>query len=241
MKVLTPAMEDYLKAIYKLQKRSESVATQAVAEAMKVKPASATNMLKKLAKLKLVRHSAYKGVRLTPTGEKMALEIVRHHRLLELYLREALKMPLHKVHDEAERLEHALSEDLEDLISAALGNPTHDPHGDPIPTKEGHFQETEHWHLAEAPQGQQFLVVRVSDSNPDLLRYLEELGLVPQAVITVLTREPFGGPIWVRVDDRTHALGQEAANHVFVRPVPMPEVSSRVLSRKSRQSGRSPA
>lgn len=241
MTILTPAMEDYLKAIYKLQKRSGVVATQAVAKAMKVKPASATNMLKKLARLKLVRYSAYKGVRLTPAGEKMALEIVRHHRLLELYLRETLKMPLHKVHDEAERLEHALSEDLEDLIAAALGNPTHDPHGDPIPTKEGHFQETEHRHLAEAPQGQQFLIVRVSDSNPELLHYLEQLGLIPQAIVTVVNREPFGGPLWVQVDDRTHALGQEAASHIFVRPIPTSEVSSHAPSRKSKQSGRRPA
>jgi DtxR family transcriptional regulator, Mn-dependent transcriptional regulator len=185
--------------------------------------------------LKLVRYSAYRGVQLTPAGEKMALEIIRHHRLLELYLRQALKMPLHKVHEEAERLEHALSEELEDLIAAALGDPTHDPHGHPIPTKDGQLSETHFPSLAEAPKGQKFLIVRVSDSNPDLLRYLEELGLVPQAVVTVLSREPFGGPIWVKVNDRTHALGQEAAHHVFVRPVV--EVTKRGTRRKTR-SGR---
>jgi len=219
VKRLTPAMEDYLKAIYKLQQRLGKVTTKAVAEAMGVRPASATNMLKKLARLKLVQYSAYKGVRLTAVGEKMALEIIRHHRLLELYLRQSLKMPLHKVHEEAERLEHALSEELEDLIAAALGDPTHDPHGHPIPPKEGQFSETQHPPLAEAPQGQKFLIARVSDSNPELLRYLEELGLVPQAVVTVLRREPFGGPIWVEVNDRTHALGEEAAYHVFVQPL----------------------
>ncbi len=240
MKVLTPAMEDYLKVIYKLQKRSEVVTTQAIAEAMKIKAASVTNMLKKLARLKLVRYSAYKGVKLTPMGERMALEIIRHHRLLELYLREALKMPLHKVHEEAERLEHALSEDLEDLIALALGNPTYDPHGDPIPTKEGHFQETEHYHLAEVPQGQKFLIVRVSDSNPELLHYLEQLGLIPRAIVTVVNREPFGGPLWVQVDDQTHALGQEAAKHIFVQPVTS-DVEAHKPTKKSKHGRRRPA
>lgn len=236
MRRLTAAMEDYLKAIYKLQQQSGLATTQGLARLLKVKPASATNMLKKLARLKLVHYSAYRGVRLTPAGEKMALEIIRHHRLLELYLQQALKMPLHKVHEEAERLEHALSEELEDLIAAALGNPTHDPHGDPIPTKDGHLLQTRHPHLAEVPQGHQFLIVRVSDSNPELLRYLEELGLVPQAVVTVLNREPFGGPIWVKVNDRTHALGPEAAHHVFVRPVV--EVSERDKPQKTHRSRR---
>ncbi|MFA0771628.1 MAG: hypothetical protein REDVDVYQ_002154 [Candidatus Fervidibacter sp.] len=235
MRRLTAAMEDYLKAIYKLQQQAGSATTQALARLLKVKPASATNMLKKLARLKLVRYSAYRGVQLTSAGEKMALEIIRHHRLLELYLRQALKMPLHKVHEEADRLEHALSEELEDLIAAALGDPTHDPHGHPIPTKDGQLSETHFPSLAEAPKGQKFLIVRVSDSNPDLLRYLEELGLVPQAVVTILSREPFGGPIWVKVNDRTHALGQEAAHHVFVRPVV--EVTKRGTRRKTR-SGR---
>ncbi|MFA0749614.1 MAG: hypothetical protein SLRJCFUN_000017 [Candidatus Fervidibacter sp.] len=236
MRRLTAAMEDYLKAIYKLQQQAGSATTQALARLLKVKPASATNMLKKLARLKLVRYSAYRGVQLTPAGEKMALEIIRHHRLLELYLRQALKMPLHKVHEEAERLEHALSEELEDLIAAALGNPAYDPHGDPIPTKDGHLPKVHHPHLGEVPQGQKFLIVRVSDSNPELLRYLEELGLVPQAVVTVLSREPFGGPIWVKVNDRTYALGHEAAHHVFVQP--MSEVRQRGARRKTRSSRR---
>ncbi|MCS7263826.1 MAG: metal-dependent transcriptional regulator [Armatimonadetes bacterium] len=237
MRKVSPAMEDYLKVIYKLQKQLGTVTTQAVAKAMKVKPASATNMLKKLARLKLVQYNAYKGVLLTPSGEKMALEIIRHHRLLELYLRQALKMPLHKVHEEAERLEHALSEDLEDLISAALGNPTHDPHGHPIPTKEGKFDEPYHPSLAEVPQGQKFLIVRVSDSNPELLRYLEELGLVPQAVVSVLRREPFGGPIWVQLEDKTHPLGQEVAYHVFVQPIEV--VKNGRKSKSGRREGKS--
>lgn len=236
MRALTPAMEDYLKTIYQLQQKMGKVTTKSVSEAMKVKPASVTNMLKKLARLKLVRYSAYRGVQLTPAGEKMALKIIRHHRLLELYLRQALKMPLHKVHEEAERLEHALSEELEDLIAATLGNPTHDPHGDPIPTKDGKIHQTHHPHLAEVPQGQRFLIVRVSDSDPDLLRYLEELGLVPQAVVTVLNREPFGGPIWVKVNDRTHALGQEAARHVFVQPIT--EVTHHPSLRQTRKQKR---
>lgn len=237
MRKVSPAMEDYLKVIYKLQKQLGTVTTQAVAKAMKVKPASATNMLKKLARLKLVQYNAYKGVLLTPSGEKMALGIIRHHRLLELYLRQALKMPLHKVHEEAERLEHALSEDLEDLISAALGNPTHDPHGHPIPTKEGKFDEPYHPSLAEVPQGQKFLIVRVSDSNPELLRYLEELGLVPQAVVSVLRREPFGGPIWVQLEDKTHPLGQEVAYHVFVQPIEV--VKNGRKSKSGRREGKS--
>lgn len=238
MKRLSPAMEDYLKAIYKLQQGREGVTTRALAEAIGVKPASVTSMLKKLSRLGLIHYNPYQGVRLTSSGEKAALEIIRHHRLLELYLREALGMPLHKVHDEADRLEHALSEELEELIAAALGDPTHDPHGDPIPTKEGHLEERQHLHLGEVPQGKQFLIVRVSDNNPELLRYLEELGLVPYAVVTVLNKEPFGGPLWVKINDRTHALGSEAARHIFVQPLSSPGGKGDVSKGKSRRSRR---
>ena len=202
------AVQDYAKAIYSLSRRgSETVATSALADRLGVSPASASAMAKRLAELGLVTHEPYHGVRLTDSGEKLALEVIRHHRLIELYLSEALGMPWDRVHDEAEVLEHAISEELSELIAQKLGDPTHDPHGDPIPTRDGHIEEAATRSLAESEPGDRVVLTRVSDSDPSMLRYLGERGIEPGTPLEVVGREPFGGPLNVRVGQRELPLG----------------------------------
>lgn len=212
----TQAAEDYLKAIYKLQRRDRRAINSAVAEELKVTPASVTSMMKQLAHMRLVRYTPYQGVELTKGGEKIALEVVRHHRLLELYLAEFLGFPWDRVHEEADRLEHVLSPELEDRMDAALGRPTEDPHGDPIPTKEGSVDEPDHPSLADLAPPSAVVVRRVSDADPERLRYLAGLGLVPGAVVGVLAAEPFGGPLVVQIGDARHAIGRELASTIRV-------------------------
>jgi len=205
---ISHAVQDYAKAIYSLSRRGEeAVATSALAERLHVSPASASAMAKRLAELGLVSHEPYRGVRLTESGEKLALEVMRHHRLLELYLSEALGMPWDRVHDEAEVLEHAISGELSDLIAEKLGDPTHDPHGDPIPTRDGHIEESPTKALAEVEAGGSVVLTRVSDSDPEMLRYLGDRGIEPGTRIEVVGREPFGGPLNVRVGRRELPLG----------------------------------
>jgi DtxR family Mn-dependent transcriptional regulator len=202
------AVQDYAKAIYSLSRRgSETVATSALADRLHVSPASASAMAKRLAELGLVSHEPYHGVRLTESGEKLALEVIRHHRLIELYLSEALGMPWDRVHDEAEVLEHAISEELSELIAAKLGDPTHDPHGDPIPTRDGRIEEATTRSLAESEPGDRVVLARVSDSDPEMLRYLGDRGIEPGTRLEVVGREPFGGPLNVRVGERELPLG----------------------------------
>ena len=205
---ISHAAQDYAKAIYSLSRRGqESVSTSALAERLSVSPASASAMVKRLAELGFVSHEPYRGVNLTPAGEKVALEVIRHHRLLELYLSEALGMPWDRVHDEAEVLEHAISEELSDLIAEKLGDPTHDPHGDPIPTRDGRIEEQVTRSLADSQPGDLVVLARVSDSDPAMLRYLGERGIEPGTALEVVGREPFGGPLNVRVDEREVPLG----------------------------------
>jgi DtxR family Mn-dependent transcriptional regulator len=202
------AVQDYAKAIYSLSRRgSETVATSALADRMDVSPASASAMAKRLAELGLVTHEPYHGMKLTDSGEKLALEVIRHHRLIELYLSEALGMPWDRVHDEAEVLEHAISEELSELIAAKLGDPTHDPHGDPIPTRDGHIEEAVSRSLEDCEPGDLVMLTRVSDSDPAMLRYLGERGIEPGTRLEVVGREPFGGPLNVRVGERKLPLG----------------------------------
>ena len=202
------AMQDYVKAIYSLARRGEeTVTTSALAERLHVSPASASAMAKRLSELGLASHEPYRGVRLTDSGEKLALEVIRHHRLIELYLAEALGMPWDRVHDEAEVLEHAISEELSDLIAAKLGDPTHDPHGDPIPTRDGHIEEGASRSLADCEPGEVVVLTRVSDSDPEMLRYLGERGIEPGTRLEVVDREPFGGPLNVRARKRELPLG----------------------------------
>jgi DtxR family Mn-dependent transcriptional regulator len=201
------AVQDYAKAIYSLSRRDDTVATSALAERMGVSPASASAMVKRLAGLGLVSHEPYRGVRLTKAGERVALEVIRHHRLIELYLAEALDMPWDRVHEEAEVLEHAISRELSDRIAEKLGEPTHDPHGDPIPTRDGRIEEGETRSLADCADGDRVVLNRVSDSDSEMLRYLGEKGIEPGARLEVIGREPFGGPLNVRVDERELPLG----------------------------------
>lgn len=213
---ITHAMEDYLKAIYKLQRRYEQVPTSMLADYLKVAPASVTNMCKKLAELNLLEYEPYHGVKFTQAGKKLALEIVRHHRLIELYLAEALGVPWDRVHEEAEKLEHVISEDLEDRMAAALGDPQFDPHGAPIPSRTGKVVQHESGRLVDMEANASLLVVEVDDDNPELLRYLGDLGLYPGTQIVLLARAPFNGPLTLGVGDQEHSLGYQAAKSILV-------------------------
>ncbi|HEX5619083.1 MAG TPA: metal-dependent transcriptional regulator [Solirubrobacteraceae bacterium] len=202
------AVENYAKAIYSLQHRTgEPVATNDLADRLHVTPASASGMIKKLADQGLVEHVPYRGVQLTHDGEQVALEVLRHHRLLELYLVEQLGVPWDRVHEEAEALEHVISEDLEARIAAKLGNPTHDPHGDPIPDAKLAIDERTTRSLADLEPGDRGQFVRVSDSDPAMLRYLSERGVALGDALEVLDRQPFGGPLTVRFGDTLQVLG----------------------------------
>jgi DtxR family Mn-dependent transcriptional regulator len=213
--MVSESAQDYLKAIWKLQQSGE-MSTTALADALGVAPASATAMLKKLATLGLVVHERYHGATLTPTGERMALEVVRHHRLLELYLMEALGLSWDQVHEEAERLEHHLSDELEARIDRALGFPTRDPHGDPIPSPELLLQSDEMVCLSDLEAGSMTVVRRVPDGDPELLRYLATLGLVPAEEVTILEQAPFDGPVTVEVRGARHAIGRSLAAQIEV-------------------------
>jgi DtxR family transcriptional regulator, Mn-dependent transcriptional regulator len=213
--VVSESAQDYLKAIWKLE-RSGGMSTSALAESLGVAPASATAMLKKLATLGLVVHERYRGATLTPAGERMALEVVRHHRLLELYLMEALGLSWDQVHEEAEKLEHHLSDELEARIDQALGFPTRDPHGDPIPSPELLLARDEITCLSELAEGSLTVVRRVPDGDPELLRYLASLGLVPAEEVTVVEQAPFDGPVTVEVRGSRHAIGRSLAARIEV-------------------------
>ena len=212
------AIEDYAKSIYSLQRRAGggAVTTNALAERCGVTPASASAMVKKLAERGLAIHEPYHGVRLTADGERLALQMLRHHRLLELYLAEHLDVPWDRVHEEAEALEHALSEYLEARIAAKLGDPTHDPHGDPIPDRDLIIDEGDTLALSRMPAGVSGRFVRVSDSDPAMLRYLAERGIAIGERCTMLAREPFDGPITVRFGAGEHVLGGKLANAMRV-------------------------
>lgn len=215
----TQSIEDYLKTIYKLQQERGRVATTVLAERLGVVPASATGMIKKLAGMHLVIYEPYQGVVLTEAGQKIALEVLRHHRLIELFLAEALGVPWDQVHEEAHKIEHVLSEDLEDRMDAMLGYPTIDPHGAPIPTRDGSITQPDCVRLPNLKPGQSAVVAEVSDHDSALLRYLGELGLYPKAEVSVVTVAPFEGPLTIRVGETEHAIGREAASHVLVTEV----------------------
>ena len=213
---LSDSIQDYLREIYKLQKEGTRVSTMELAKAMEVSPSSATSMLKKLDSLGLVEHAPYHGVSLTDEGARVALEVVRHHRLLEQYLSESLDVPLDAVHAEADRLEHALSEELEALIDRQLGFPTHDPHGDPIPNAELEMAPGELRSLSELEEGERATVRRVPDGDAELLRYLTELSLVPGRVVRLLRAAPFEGPVTIDVGAAEHAISRELAGQIGV-------------------------
>ena len=214
---LSPAVEDYAKAIFALHQELQGpVTTTAVAERLGVTAASASGMVRRLHEHGLVEHMPYKGVELTAEGRRVALRVLRHHRLLETYLAESLGVPWDRVHDEAEVLEHALSDDLEALIAAKLGHPTHDPHGDPIPSAELVLDERPNECLAALEAGVCGVLSRVSDAEPEMLRYLAARGIAPGARFEVLERQPFDGPLFVRFGDDVHVLGGELARAMSV-------------------------
>ena len=218
---ISPIMEDYLKAIYELaqERPGEAVPAAALVERIGAAPATVTETVKRLAALGLVNHAPYRGVTLTPAGEKAALEVIRHHRLLEQYLAEALGVPWDQVHAEADRLEHHLSEELEARIAAALGHPTVDPHGDPIPAADLTVAAASQARLSDLGVGQAAVVERAGDQEPAKLRYLAELGLVPGASVTVVERAPFGGPLRLQVGQQEQTIGYELAHRIFVSAV----------------------
>jgi len=215
----TQAVEDYLKAIYELQAEGGKVSTTELSERLHVAPASVTGMVKKLAAMKLVVHEPYQGVELTPSGEKIALEVVRHHRLVESYLAESLGVSWDKVHEEADRWEHVLSEEMEDLMDDKLGHPTTDPHGAPIPSRDGTMPKSELRRLSELEAGEVAIIAEVSDHDADLLRYFGDMGLFPKVEVRVLSSAPFEGPVTIKTNGDEHALGREVAGYILVQPL----------------------
>jgi DtxR family transcriptional regulator, Mn-dependent transcriptional regulator len=216
MEKLSPPIEDYLKTIYLLHEREGIATTTGIATALEVTPASVTGMVKKLAELKLVRHTPYQGVELTKSGEKIALEMVRHHRLLELFLVEALGYAWDEVHAEADALEHVISEEFEERIAARLGNPTVDPHGDPIPSKDGTIAIVKERALLTMQAGESAQITHINDSSSEMLRYAASLGLTPATRLTLIKVEPFGGSLRIQTGKAEHAIGRELAAQIFV-------------------------
>ena len=213
---LSESLQDYLKEIYKTQASGERATTTAIAKRMGVAPSSATSMLKKLAALGLAEHAPYRGVELSEAGAKIALEVIRHHRLLEKYLAETLGLGIDAVHDEADRLEHVISEELEARIDEQLGYPTHDPHGDPIPDAGLNVDRTSLRSLEALIPGEEATVRRIPDGDAGLVRYLAELTLLPGRKVTMRRSEPFGGPLTVDVGGSEHAISRELAGRIGV-------------------------
>lgn len=210
------AVQDYAKAIYGLEERDGTVTTAALAERLNVTPASVSAMIRRLVEQDLVAHTPYKAIELTAYGRTLALEMVRHHRLLETYLSVSLGMPWDRVHAEAEVLEHVISEDLEELIADKLGHPTHDPHGDPIPAADLTVLAEDTRALDTLKPGDTGTLARVAD-EPEMLRYLSGLGITPGAELTVVDKQPFGGPLFVAFGDETLVLGGRLAASMRVR------------------------
>jgi len=218
---VSPVVQDYVKAVYALEGRSNGpVGTNALADRLGVTPASVSGMLHKLDELGLVTLMPYHGVQLTEQGRRVALEVMRHHRLIESFLAEQLGMPWDRVHQEAEVLEHWLSEELEAAIAEKLGQPTVDPHGDPIPTAELQIDERSTVSLESLRPGQQGILVRVSDSDPEMLRFLAEKGISPGERLEVTEKQPFDGPVFVRVDGAEVVLGGRLARMMRVEVDP---------------------
>jgi DtxR family transcriptional regulator, Mn-dependent transcriptional regulator len=213
---LTAPVEDYLKAIYEIELSHEAAATNDIAQRLQIAPASVSGMVRRLADQGLLAYERYRGVRLTDTGRRAALRTIRRHRVIEAYLVKALGYPWDQVHAEAERLEHSASDELVDRMAAAIGEPMTDPHGAPIPTREGVIDETKHSSLADLSTGRRAKVVRVGDENDELLRYLGSLGIRPGVAVTLLDRAPFEGPLTVRVGQAQHQIGHALAAKILI-------------------------
>jgi len=215
----TQAVEDYLKVIYDLSRGGGTVTTSAISTRLAVAAATVTGMVKKLATLNLVTHEHYRGVALTDAGRKIALEVIRHHRLVERYLHEAMGVPWDQVHVEAEKWEHVLSEELEERMDEILGNPTTDPHGSPIPTRDLEVEEREYSLLSCLVAGQRGKVAEVGDEDAAMLRYFADLGLFPDAEVEVVAVAPFDGPMTLRVAGHERSIGRPAAEHIYITGV----------------------
>ncbi len=213
--MLSQAVQDYVKTIYKLQKFG-SVSTTEIAKELKVSGASVTGMLKRLAQMNLADYNSYKGVTLTESGEKVALQIIRFHRLLETYLLEKLGFSLDKVHDEACRLEHFISEEFVEKITEQLGDPKFDPHGHPIPTKDGDMPSIDELPLSVLDKGAVCVISRLCDKDPKLLAYLESIELMPGTKLTLKAKEPFNGPMTIQYSGKEKIIGFEVASNIFV-------------------------
>jgi DtxR family transcriptional regulator, Mn-dependent transcriptional regulator len=228
---LAPRISDCLKVIYDMQERGQKVSTSAVSERLSVSDATVTTLFKDFAAAGWVEHTPYRGVRLTPLGERKAVEVIRHHRLLELYLARQLGYSWDKVHAEADKLEHVISEEFEDKVDELLGYPTVDPHGDPIPSKEGVIPVRKGCALQQLEVGKTALILRVSDQDPEKLRYLGQLGLYPETRVQLVEQAPFGGPLRIRVGEQgqqvEHMLGAELAAHIIVAPLGAGEVANK--------------
>lgn len=218
---LSRSVEDYLKAVFNLTERGDAASTSAIADALEVQPASVTGMVKRLAESGLLEHVPYRGVRLTDRGSREALRVIRRHRILETYLAERLGYSWDDVHDEAERLEHAASDQLIERMATALEYPSHDPHGAPIPTSAGEIEATDFATLADAQRGDELDIRAVQDEDAERLRYMEARGLKPGVELRVEERAPYGGPLTVRVGGPggpTQVVGQDLARRIFVTP-----------------------
>ena len=216
---LTGPVEDYLKAIYELERAGEPAETNAIARLLDIAPASVSGMVRRLAEQGLITHERYHGVSLTTAGRRAALRTLRRHRVIEAYLTSALGYSWDRVHDEAERLEHAASDELIDRMAAAIGEPATDPHGAPIPTREGTLEERPLVALSSLSAGTNARVESVSDRSAERLRYLAELGIVPGVEVKVIGREPFEGPIALRVAGQRRTIGPTLAHQILVTPI----------------------
>jgi len=215
--MISPTVEDYLKAVYKLQIGKEKVTTSAIAERLNLSNASVTSMIKKLSRQKFVKHISYRGVVLTEKGEKEAINVIRRHRLVELFLKEILKLDWDKVHDEAERLEHYISNEILDTIDRILDYPNTDPHGDPIPNKNGDFGSfPQNNSLDDVNVGETVIISCVSDREPKKLQFMLKLGLLPGVSITIRNRTPFDGDMDIKVGKSECHLPVAVAKSIFV-------------------------
>jgi DtxR family transcriptional regulator, Mn-dependent transcriptional regulator len=212
---LSPQIEDYLKAIYLLEERAGKATTNGIARELSVKPASVTGMIKKLVRLGLVRHSPYQEITLTEAGSKVALHVIRHHRLLELFLVQELGYSWDEVHEEADRLEHVISENLEEKMADRLGNPVVDPHGDPIPGRDGSVAPCGDRTLLDLHDGEWARIQRVA-GHGSLLKHAGALGLRPRARVRLILAEPYGGSLRVLVEDAERRIGPEMAGNIYV-------------------------
>lgn len=215
----TQAVEDYLKVIYDLGRTGAPVTTSAIAGRLAVAAGTVTGMIKKLATLNLVTHEHYRGVVLTEAGRRIALEVIRHHRLVERYLFEAMGVPWDQVHVEAEKWEHVLSEAMEERMDEILGSPTTDPHGSPIPTRDLEVEERERSPLSEMVAGQRGMVAEVGDEDAAMLRYFADLGLFPETEVEVVSVDPFEGPMTLLIGGKERSIGRPAAGHIYVTAV----------------------